>query len=628
MAKSGTGRSGVIPSGRILPGLGAPGRPSGVPDELPHSDLEAFLARRAGAKREDRSPPRPFGTSPAQEREAQRLAADGVRLMERGRHVEAVAVLQRSLSLNPAVAEVQRHLGAALIAAGRPDQAVGPLTNAIRLDPSFAMAHVSLGFTFETLGYLEKAIARYRDAVTLEPNLFGAHLALGGLYQACGFRAEAAAAFRAAAAAAPSVVAAQNAEVRALEALGQFDEALAAARAILEAHPKDAQAHAILAKLLGQASHSAEAAAHYLRAAHLSPEMSVAWQGLARNKTFTADDAPILARMNATLALPNQSALARQMMHFALGKAYDDVGNYQEAIRNFEAGNQFRALAGKLNREELTALVDRLSDATPPGYRDRQPDGGSEDATPLLIVGLPRSGSTLIEQVISSHPEVAAGGELEFWVTRYPSAKGAWLPLAADAARRLADDYLAELRTKGPYAKRVTDKMLSNFWLLGLLHRLFPNATLIHCRRHPIDTALSIFTTNLAAQSARHLSGRGDLVFYIRQYQRLMAHWRAVLPSDRFVEVDYEALVADPEAQSRRLIAACGLAWNEACLTPHLNRRRIETAKSLASAPTHLRQFRGAVAAVRTMARRASRVGGGILGDLGSRRASIPKPPH
>ena len=574
MAKSGTGRSGVIPSGRILPGLGTPERPSRVPDELPHSDLEAFLARGAGAKREVRSPPRPFGTSPAQEREAQRLAADGVRLMERGRHVEAVAVLQRSLSLNPAVAEVQRHLGAALIAAGRPGQAVGPLTKAIRLDPSFAMAHVSLGFAFETLGFLEEAIARYRDAVTLEPNLFGAHLGLGGLYQACGFRAEAAAAFRAAAAAAPSVVAAQNAEVRALEALGQFDEALAAARAIVEAHPKDAQAHAILAKLLAQAGHSAEAAAHYLLAARLSPEMSVAWQGLARNKTFTADDAPIVARMNAALALPNQSALARQMMHFALGKAYDDMGNYQEAMRNFEAGNQFRALAGKLDREGLAARVDRLIEATP----DRQPDGGSEDATPLLIVGLPRSGSTLVEQIISSHPEVSAGGELEFWVSRYPSAKDAWLPLAADAARRLADDYLAALRTKSPDAKRVTDKMLSNFWLLGLLHRLFPNATLIHCHRHPIDTALSIFTTNLAAQSARHLSGRGDLVFYIRQYQRLMAHWRAVLPSDRFVEVDYEALVADPEAQSRRLIAACGLAWNEACLTPHLNRRRIETA--------------------------------------------------
>jgi tetratricopeptide (TPR) repeat protein len=578
MAKSGAGRSGPIPPSLTLPGLGGPGQPSSVPYELPHADLEAFLAKGAGAKREVRSPRRPFGTSPAQEREAERLAADGVRLMERARHVEAVAVLQRSLSLNPAVAEVQRHLGAALIAAGRPDQAVGALTNAIRLDPSFAMAHLSLGFAFEALGYLEKAIARYRDAVTLEPNLFGAHLGLGGLYQACGFRAEAAAAFRAAAAAAPSVVAAQNAEVRALEALGQFDEALAAARAIVKAHPKDAQAHMTLGKLLGQAGHSAEAAAHYLRAARLSPELSDAWQGLARNKRFTPDDAPLVARMNAALALPNQSPLARQMMHFALGKAYDDVGDYQEAMRNFEAGNRFRALAGKLDREELTALVDRLSDATPPGYRDRQPDGGSEDATPLLIVGLPRSGSTLIEQVISSHPEVAAGGELEFWVTRYPSAKGAWLPLAADAARRLADDYLVALRTKSKDAKRVTDKMLANFWLLGLIHRLFPNATLIHCRRHPIDTALSMFTTNLAATSARHMARRSDLVFYIRQYQRLMAHWRAVLPSDRFVEVDYEALVADPEPQSRRLIAACGLAWNDACLTPHLNKRRIDTA--------------------------------------------------
>jgi tetratricopeptide (TPR) repeat protein len=577
MAKSGTGRSGAIPPGPILPGLGGPGRPSSVTYELPHADLEAFLARDAGAKREVRSPPRPFGTSPAQEREAQRLAADGVRLMRQGRHVEAIAAWRRSLELNPAVAEAQRNLGAALIVAGRPDQAVGPLTNAVRLDPGFAMAHLSLGFAFETLGNTEKAIARYRDAATLEPHLLAAHLALAGLYQASGFRAEAAAAFCAAAAAAPGSVAARNAEVRALEALGQFDEALAAIRAIVEAHPKDAQAHMTLGKLLGQAGHSAEAAAHYLRAAGLSPEISDAWQGLARNRRFTPDDAPLVARMNAALALPNLSSFARQTVHFALGKAYDDMGNYQEAMRNFDAGNQFRALAGKLDREELAARVDRLIEATP-GYRDRQPDRESEDATPVLIVGLPRSGSTLVEQIISSHPEVSAGGELEFWVTRYPSAKDAWLPLAADAARRLADDYLAALRTKSPDAKRVTDKMLANFWLLGLIHRLFPNATLVHCRRHPIDTALSIFTTNLAATSARHMARRSDLVFYIRQYQRLMAHWRAVLPSDRFVEVDYEALVADPEPQSRQLIAACGLAWNDACLTPHLNNRRIDTA--------------------------------------------------
>jgi hypothetical protein len=141
----------------------------------------------------------------------------------------------------------------------------------------------------------------------------------------------------------------------------------------------------------------------------------------------------------------------------------------------------------------------------------------------------------------------------------------------------LANDYLATLRAFGPLAKRITDKMLSNFLLLGLVSRVFPNATLIHCRRHPIDTALSIFTTNFESNLG-YTSDRGDLVFYFRQYQRLMAHWREVLPPDRFVEVDYETLVADPEPQTRRLIASCGLEWNDACLAPHLNARKIATA--------------------------------------------------
>ena len=112
---------------------------------------------------------------------------------------------------------------------------------------------------------------------------------------------------------------------------------------------------------------------------------------------------------------------------------------------------------------------------------------------------------------------------------------------------------------------------------LGVIHRVFPNAILIHCRRHPIDTALSIFTTTFE-RNFEYASDRSDLVFYVRQYQRLMAHWREVLPGDRFIEVDYEALVADPQPQTRRLVAACGLDWNDACLAPQVNTRRIETA--------------------------------------------------
>ena len=490
----------------------------------------------------------------------------------------AIGAFQRSLELNPAVAGTHHDLGVALTAVGRPDMAVGPLTYALNLDPAFAQAHCSLGHVYETLGQAEKAMASYRSAVALKPDLAAAHLALGGLYKTRGLPAKSAAALRAAAEAGRGTVLGLVAEARALEVSHAFDEALVAMRAAVDAHPRDAGSRMALAGLLAQAGHSAEAAAHYLRAAELAPEMGAAWHGVARNRTFASADEQLLERMKAALAEPMPPP-DRQALHFALGKALDDMERYEEAMQNFEAGNRLRALAGSLNREHLSSLVERLIALTPAGYRDREADHGVDDATPVLIVGLPRSGSTLVEQILSSHPDVAAGGEVEFWDIRYPTRDLDWpLPTNADAARRLADDYLETLRAFHPGAPRVTDKMLANFLRLGHIHRVLPNATLVHCRRDPVDTALSLLTTNIFSGSSAYMARRGDIVFYIRQYQRLMAHWRNVLPVDRFIEVEYEKLVADPEPQTRSLIAACGLAWSEACLAPQLNTRRIETA--------------------------------------------------
>jgi hypothetical protein len=231
-----------------------------------------------------------------------------------------------------------------------------------------------------------------------------------------------------------------------------------------------------------------------------------------------------------------------------------------------------------LDRESLAARVDQIIEATPPSFFDRASDVGVEDVLPILIVGMPRSGSTLTEQILSSHPDIAAGGEVAFWGSPQILSRDL-SSLAGDpeAAKRIANHYLATLKAFDPAAKRVTDKALANFFHLGILHRVLPNATMIHCRRHPIDTALSIFTTNFET-NFDYASNRGDLVFYYRQYARLMDHWRGVLPAARFVEVDYEALVSEPEPQSRRLVAACGLDWNDACLAPHRNARRIATA--------------------------------------------------
>jgi tetratricopeptide (TPR) repeat protein len=456
------------------------------------------------------------------------------------------------------------------------EEAVEAFTAALRLDPSLATTHHFRAVILDDLGQVANAMEGYQAAVALNPDLVAAQIRLGEIYLGRRLRAESAAAFRAAAAAAKGTAWARIAEARALEASCAVDDALVAIRAGAEAHPQSAEAHLLLGKLLGEVGLFAEAAAHYERATELSPDKSLGWLGLATNRKFTADDRPLIARMNAVLRGSKLTPHYRLSLHFALGKAHDDMGNNKEVMQNFEAGNRYRALGGRLGRQALTRYIDRLIEATQPGYCDRQPDPKVEDATPILIVGLPRSGSTLTEQILSSHPEIAAGGEQGFWGARC-AAHGDIRGLTPEATRRLADDYLAALRPLGRGAKRVTDRMLSNFMLLGVIHRVFPNATIIHCRRHPIDTALSIFTTYFE-ESPDYASDRGDIVFFTRQHQRLMAHWRQVLPPHRFVEVDYEALVADPKLQARRLISACGLEWNDACLAPHQNRRRIETA--------------------------------------------------
>jgi tetratricopeptide (TPR) repeat protein len=393
-----------------------------------------------------------------------------------------------------------------------------------------------------------------------------------------GLRAEAAAAFRTPAAATGDLAMARIAEARALEASGAAEAALVAMRSVAEAHHDCAMAHLVLGGMLGQAGHSTEAAAHYDRAAELSPTLIGAWAGAAVNRKFGVNDGPLIARMNAALARTDLALQVRQTLHFSLGKAHDDMGDYEAAMRNFEAGNRIRAQRAPVDLNRLAAHVDRLIRATPRDCQARQSGPGIEDATPVLIVGMPRCGSTLVEQILSCHPEVAAGGELEFWGLRDTPREDIWgLTSTAEATRRIASDYLATLRRFGPEAKRVTDKALGNFIRLGLVHRVFPNATFVHCRRNPIDTALSIFTTNFDTHLAFG-ANRSDLVFHYRQYRRIMAHWREALPPDRLIEVDYEALVADPEPQIRRLISACGLDWNDACLEPHRNTSKITTA--------------------------------------------------
>jgi len=341
MAKSRKGHRGRVPLAAGSPRLGVTRRTASPADLIPRAkpaiDLESFLAKASNANPKFRDPAIPgisagAATSPeissAQARKAERCARDGARLISEGHPAEAIPLLQRSIELNPGAAMSHHGLGVAQMTTGRLERALEAFTAALRLDPSLATAHHFRAVILDNLGQTANAVEGYKAAVVLKPDIVVAQIRLGEIYLGRRLRAESAAAFRAAAAAAKGTAWARIAEARALEASGAVDDALVAMRAGAEAHPQSAEAHSLLGKLLGEAGLLAEAAAHYERAAELSPDKSFGWFGLATNRKFTADDGPLIARMNAALARSNLTPSYRLLLHFALGKAHDDMGNY------------------------------------------------------------------------------------------------------------------------------------------------------------------------------------------------------------------------------------------------------------------------------------------------------------
>lgn len=268
----------------------------------------------------------------------------------------------------------------------------------------------------------------------------------------------------------------------------------------------------------------------------------------------------------------------RLFLHFAIGKLLDDTGQYREAMRHFDLGNSIRHRNTRFDRARLVDVIDRLIARYSAAFFEANREFGLADETPLFIVGMPRSGTTLVEQIVSSHPSVAAGEELFFWSNRAAQRGVAEATALTPAAgRQLAAEYISLLRRIGPSTARVTDKQTFNFQQLGLIHLLLPNARIIHCRRDPIDTCLSMYFTLFKGRMP-FISDKGDLAFAYQQYSRITEHWQSVLPADCFLEVDYEKLVADREAVTRRLIDFCGLDWHKDCLRPERNERTVTTA--------------------------------------------------
>jgi Flp pilus assembly protein TadD len=509
--------------------------------------------------------------------QATALLASAAQALASGQPALAIAPLRAATALAPGDATLHHDLGLACLQCEQPAAAITAFQAAVTIKPRYADAWFRMGIALEKLGDATGAIHAYERATDCQPSLTQAWFRAGALVFTLGHRAEAIGCFRGAAATGPKTSFGRLGAARALLAQDRDVEAEAALRHILTLEPSNAIAQDLLGHVLAESGRFDKARACFEQAIEQAPLLAGGYYDLVRCRRLTAQDAALLPRMQAALAINGLEAPQRMRVHLALGKAADDFGDYALAMRQFDAADALRRQAVPFDAIAFGAQIDRIIAYFTPARIAGLAALGQTDATPVIIVGMPRSGTTLAEQILSCHPQVAAGGELNFWNQRGRSWLQAGMP-HGDAAwpRDQAAAYRGILRAIGPRATRVTDKMPFNFIWAGLIHSTFPNATIIHCNRAAIDTALSIHQTYFNPHVV-FPTGGAELVAYFRAYERLIAHWRKVLPTQRFIDIDYKELTRTPQPVIRRMVAACGLAWNDACLHPERNTRVVKT---------------------------------------------------
>lgn len=504
------------------------------------------------------------------------------------RHEEAIAAFERALALKPGLAEAHNDIGNALVALKRHEEAVERYRRALAIRPDFADAHNNIGNALTVLDRHRQAIAHFKAALAIDPDAFETHVSLAGALTHVERHDEAIVQYRAALALHPD-----HAELNwllggALEAGNRPEDAIVHHRRALEIKPDFADAHNSLGTSLMTLGRLGEAHRAIETAIGLKPARSDFHRNLAVSRRYAAGDAHLQAMEQLARDMASLEDGQRMELHFALGKAYTDIDRRQEALCHLIEANAIKRRQIQYDETAALAQIERIKQVMTRDLLRRRFGQGADSGLPVFILGMPRSGSTLIEQILASHPAVFGAGELGNFGAAVADLAG---PAAAPASfidivpdmpgERLAElgtRYLDSVRALAPDAARITDKMLANFRMVGIIHLALPGARIIHARRDPLDTCLSCFGRNFAKGHQPFTYDLAELGRYYRAYDGLMAHWRDVLPAGVMLELQYEDLVADLEPQARNILAHCGLDWDPRCLAFHQTERPVRTA--------------------------------------------------
>jgi tetratricopeptide (TPR) repeat protein len=505
------------------------------------------------------------------------------------RFAEAEKDYRRALELQPGFADAWNNLGTCLRELKRPEEAETVYRKALEPHPNNPDTLDNLALALKDLDRLDEAADLMRRALTIESRdkkLF-VHLATILLDQHK--IDEAAAANERALALDTNNQDAVNLAGRIAFERGDLGAALTHYRRALAIKPDLADAYNNMGNVLKELGQLQQAHDAYLAAIGLDPNIAGVYVNLADSKKFASGD-PHLAAMEALAAkAEGLSKTDRMQLDFALGKAHGDLQDYRRSFTHYLAGNAGKRATISYDEASVFKLFDRIEAVFTRELIAQKSGGGDVSHMPVFVIGMPRSGTTLVEQIIASHPMVHGAGELQTFndvilAVRGPNSNAIRYPdfvpaLDAPALRQIGARYVTAVRKLAPTGERVTDKMPSNYYFAGLIHLALPNAKIIHSVRDPVDTCISCFSKLFTAEQ-NHTYDLAELGRYYKRYDRLMKHWHRVLPANSILDVHYEDVVADLEMQARRIVAYCGLPWDERCLSFHETDRPVRTASA------------------------------------------------